>query len=199
MLGRSSLFSYIAGKIRNQANCVIAYHLGDPNPKKNGEYLLLESLRGRVKTFIDVGTNRGDWSQSVLDHGAECGCCFEPSSQCASFLKSRFQGENIKIRELALSDKQGTQLFHEEPDFGATSSLGIRSEHKDAQAREVTVTTLDDEFQNSDLVVDFLKTDCEGWDLKHFKGAPGFLIAQSMFSLNIMYIDLSLDPAYAKQ
>ena len=139
------------------------------------------------------------WSQSVLDHGAECGCCFEPSSQCASFLKSRFQGENIKIRELALSDKQGTQLFHEEPDFGATSSLGIRSEHKDAQAREVTVTTLDDEFQNSDLVVDFLKTDCEGWDLKHFKGAPGFLIAQSMFSLNIMYIDLRLDPAYAKQ
>lgn len=175
LLGRFSFSTYIAVKIRNQANCVIAYHLGDPNPKKNGEYLLLESLRGRVKTFIDVGSNRGEWSQMILDYGAECGWCFEPSSQCASFLKNRFQCKNIKIRELALSDKQSTQLFHEEPDFGATSSLGIRSEHKGSQTREVTVTTLDDEFQDSDLVVDFLKTDCEGWDLKALQGAAQLL------------------------
>lgn len=175
-LGLSKLSTYIAVKIRNQVDSIIAYHLGETaNPKINGEYSLLESLRGSVTTFIDVGSNRGDWSQKILDCGAECGWCFDPSSQCVSFLNSRFIGTNIKIRGLALSDRQSTSPFYEEPNLGETSSLSIRPVDNGASLTHVTVTTLDNEFQDSDLVIDFLKTDCEGWDLKVLQGGANLL------------------------
>ena len=71
LLGRSGTAAKIAALIRNQANCVIAYHLGEsPHSEENGEFSLVNHLAPHISSFIDVGANIGDWSDYVLKHSS---------------------------------------------------------------------------------------------------------------------------------
>jgi FkbM family methyltransferase len=176
LLGKSPMAAKLAVKLRNQANCVIACHLGEtPDPKGNGEFMLVEHLGPCVSTFIDVGANIGEWSEQMLKHSNSKGFLFEPSSLCVRRLEERFRNRDVVIRGAAVSDEAGTALFAEEDHCGEGSSLAEARDNDDARRREVTVTTLDTEFADSGYQCDFLKIDTEGYDLKVMKGAVSLL------------------------
>jgi FkbM family methyltransferase len=177
LLARSNVASAVAVKIRNQANCVIAFHLGETaNSDKNGEFALVRHLAPHTKVFIDVGANVGSWSHYVLAHSSAKGFLYEPSLQCFAALKDRFRNSNIEIRNVAVSDSPGFSLFAEEENFGETSSLAASRKSGDTtRTRSVPVVTLDQDFASTDLPIDFLKIDSEGYDLKVLKGAAALL------------------------
>ncbi len=177
LLAKSRTAAKLAVKIRNQADCVIAYHLGEStNSEQNGEFALVEHLSSNVKTYIDVGANIGAWSECMVKHASCNGFLFEPSGQCVKVLKERFRERNVVIRDVAVSDQIGTAQFAEERNCGEKSSLSeTRADSGSIQYREVLVTTLDTEFAAPELRIDFLKIDTEGYDLKVMKGATNLL------------------------
>ncbi len=173
---KSGWASRLAVKIRNQANCVIAYHLGEtPDPQLNGEFAVIEQLAPHVKSFIDVGANVGEWSEYLLQNAAAEGFLYEPSASCVSLLRDRFRGRAATIRPFAVSDAPGTAAFAEEENYGMGSSLAEAREASSATLREVRVTTLDAEFPEPGTPVDLVKIDTEGYDLKVMKGAAALL------------------------
>ena len=179
LLARSSLAARMAVKLRNQANCVIGYHLGESsNADANGEDRLLSHLSPLVKTFVDVGANVGNWSEPLLANGCT-GYLFEPSQQSFSALQKRFP--QAKLRNVAVSDAPGSAVFAEEEDCGERSSLSdARAQNvTEHSSRCVSIVTLDDEFPGSEEM-DFLKIDTEGHDLKVLKGATR-LLARTRF------------------
>ena len=166
----------IAVKLRNQANCVIAYHLGETaNSRENGEFKLIEHLAPHIHTFVDVGANVGDWSEHMLKHSRASGFLFEPSTQCAGRLKERFRDGRVVIREVAVSDQVGRAQFSEEENCGEGSSLAESRHDHQIRHREVPVITLDAEFATLETRIDFLKIDTEGYDLRVVKGATQVL------------------------
>jgi FkbM family methyltransferase len=179
-LGRSRHAARFAAKIRNQANCVIAYHLCETDDStKNGECALVDQLASQCKTFVDVGANVGSWSAYMLERSSAKGYLFEPSEQCVIRMRHRFSGSDLVIRHVAVSDNVGTVLFSEHDDCGQQSAI-VASENGDYTVRRVPVTTLDAEFADEDVPIDFLKVDTEGYDLKVLKGAH-HLLARTRF------------------
>jgi FkbM family methyltransferase len=189
LLARSHIASALAVKIRNQANCVIAYHLGETaNSEHNGEFALVRHLAPYIEVFIDVGANVGSWSNYVLQYSDAKGYLYEPSLQCFAALKDRFTGSNIEIRNVAVSDTPGFAPFAEEENFGETSSLAASRESGDATStRSVPVVTLDQDFASNPSPIDFLKIDCEGYDLKVLKGATALLSRTRFLQLDRLW------------
>lgn len=93
--------------------------------ENNGERWLVDVLSPRIKTFIDVGANIGDWSQQIIaSTGVKQALLFEPSKNAFARLVSRFgHTEGIVSLPAAVSDTVGTATFFEEPDTGVSSSL----------------------------------------------------------------------------
>jgi len=172
------MIARLAVKLRNQCNCVIAYQLGETNNSdKNGEAHILSVIAPQCNNFIDVGANVGNWTGDFLTYNNQAqGWLYEPSSQCASKLKSRFANNQITVRNVAVCDFIGQTSFVEEADCGEGSSIaGTHLLQGDFREREVEVTTLDMEFCNTNTVIDFLKIDAEGYDLKVLHGAKNLL------------------------
>jgi FkbM family methyltransferase len=179
LLSKSSVTTKLCVKLRNQANCVIAYHLGEsPDSSQNGEFALLDCVAPHCETFVDVGANVGNWTKYFIQRAQKpsCGYLFEPSVQCAEQLKREFRGQNITIQNIALADSQGEAMFAEIENFGEHSSLLPHEGVGEAKKFHlVPVSTLDDEMGNRVKFIDFLKIDTEGFDLKVMRGAGKLL------------------------
>ena len=179
-LSRSPSCSRLCVRLRNVANRVAAYHLGESyDPVENGEYRLLELLAPHCHTFVDVGAHVGDWSEHFLQRSSAKGVLFEPSVQCASVLRKRFINRPVTLRNVAVGPRSGFISYVEEANFGITSSAvetrltAVRAGTE--EVRTVPVVSLDEMFLDSDFNIDFLKVDTEGYDLKVLKGAESLL------------------------
>ncbi len=179
-LSKSSHCARMCVRLRNIANRVAGYHLGESyDPAENGEYRLLDLLAQPCKTFVDVGANVGEWSESFLKRSSAKGVLFEPSEQCASVLRTKFMDKPVTLHNVAVGEKSGVISFVEEANFGITSSaletrlIASRAERE--AAKMVRVVSLDEMFLVADFNIDFLKTDTEGYDLKVLKGAESLL------------------------
>jgi FkbM family methyltransferase len=145
----------------------------------NGEYWLLgHAIRSaqRGDRFFDVGANLGDWSAECLRLGAaQRGCsveAFEPSPRTASKLRSRL-GSDIRIHELALSDRVGEAPFFEVGECAGTNSLASTP---GSMRISVRTSTIDDFLAgHPGGAVKFLKVDAEGWDFLVLLGARAAL------------------------
>ena len=136
----------------------------------------MDVLASEVKTFVDAGANVGDWSARLLQRsGVAKGYCFDPSRQCAARLRDRFANEPVEIRQLALSNQAGEASFLEKSDCGETSSLFGPGNCADGTIAQVQVATLDNEIEQQEEAIDWVKVDCEGWDLKVLQGAKELL------------------------
>jgi FkbM family methyltransferase len=167
-------------RLRNQANCVVAYHLGETyDSATNGEYRLIDLLAPLCGGFVDVGANVGHWTEHFLRNSSAKGILFEPSEHCASLLKEKFKDKPITLRNVAVGDKTGSIWFVEEGEFGESSSIAdtyIPSQQPGkTMVRQIPIVTLDEELLSADFNIDFLKIDAEGYDLKVLRGAETFL------------------------
>jgi FkbM family methyltransferase len=174
ILANSRIGLRLATKLRNQCEMVIGGAHGWTNcdPQSNGEAKWLSSVADRLKYVIDVGANKGEWTDLVL-RKAKPGAVMllEPSRLAAELLRARFSARpEIEIIEAAAGSAPGSTKFFEEKDAGETSSV-VEGASNTGVAREVRVTTVDDEVERRGWPeVDFLKIDAEGYDFHVLEG-----------------------------
>jgi FkbM family methyltransferase len=178
MLAGSSAGLNLVVKLRNQCDLTIgrAHGWGESlDPELNGEARWMRSVADRLQYVIDVGANKGDWTDLVLQTTtAKEVMLFDPSRSASTMLKSRFAGRpEVEVREAAVASAPGSMSFFEEEGAGETSSL-VGGFSKNAVSRQVEITTIDAEVARRGWPnVDFLKIDAEGYDFHVLEGARG--------------------------
>jgi len=194
-LGRHRFFAWLAAKVRNQANSIIASHLGESSDSsRNGEYTLIDLVAPHCRSFVDVGAHIGDWADYFLAHSTAIGTLYEPSKSTFEVLEKKSKSERVRLRNCAMGDQAGTALFIEETGYGQTSSLLETHSPSEIQPIEAKVCTIDDEFLGSGIHIDFLKIDAEGNDCRILKGATQMLkqsrVRFIQFEYNSNWIDV---------
>jgi FkbM family methyltransferase len=158
--------------------------------KLNGEALLAETVLPHLNSFVDVGANRGEWVEIVLDKLDReiTGLLYEPNSFAYEQLSDRFcHVEGLVIKNLAIGEKEGQKVFYENRKASNLSSL-VSANDRDAIEKLVNITTLDDEASKHGLTqIDFLKIDTEGYDLHVLKGAENLLSHQNIGVVQFEY------------
>jgi len=174
MLADSKVGLYLVTKLRNQCELTIGRAHGwgiSCDPEVNGEARWLRSVADRLQYVVDVGANKGEWTDLVMHEKKLTGALlFEPSMSASGMLRHRFSTHpEVEVVEAAAGSVPGHLSFFEEDEAGERSSLiqgaGV------GKAREVQVTTVDNEVERRGLPsVDFLKIDAEGYDFRVLEG-----------------------------
>jgi FkbM family methyltransferase len=167
---------------------VIRYHLTpSDDPTENGEMWLLDAVAPRVRTFVDVGANVGEWTAALLDRApAARGILIEAGPTAAEQLRLRF-GDRVQIVAAAAGDEEGVATFWEEQGAGERSSVLPGFSGK-AVERSVPMTTIDAIAANQDLDrIDLLKIDVEGFDARVIRGACGLLKERRIGAIQFEY------------
>ena len=195
-LGKSKAVASIAIKIRNKANIIIGYSITTTHDhNNNGEKWIIHQLKDSIRTFIDVGANKGNWTNMVLDiiglSNIDKAYLFEPANYTFELLVSKYSGEpKINCIKKALSDKNGTLKFYEEPDAGESSSLLKEFSNQAAIEIMVDVTNIDTIFELENIEkTDYLKIDCEGFDFFVIRGSEMALQSKKIKYLQFEYGD----------
>jgi FkbM family methyltransferase len=193
MLAESSVGLRFVAKLRNQCDLTIGRAHGwgiSLDPELNGEAKWLRNVADRLHYVVDVGANKGEWTDLVLHQSkVNKALLFEPSLSALSILRQRFSVyPEVEIVEAAGGSRCGSMSFFEEEGAGETSSL-VSGFSRDAKAREVQITTVDAEVERRGWPsVDFLKIDAEGYDFHVLEGARGLLesgkVAYGQFEYN---------------
>jgi FkbM family methyltransferase len=190
-LGRSAPATRCAVLLRNQCNRVIRYHLaGGHRQAESGEAWLIQAMGPRVRTFVDVGANVGDWSALLRQHAPDAkGLLFEPGTVAVKRLRARFDpGPGLEIIEAAVGSEPGEADFFEQPDAGEASSMVGAHSGEGSSLRRVRVTTLDAELAHRNIErVDLLKIDAEGYDFEVLRGARKALRDQRVDVIQFEY------------
>ena len=175
-LAKSPFAVRLAVLVRNQARCVIKYHLAEgPNVRDTGE-MWLQRKAADGNTFVDVGANVGDWLSGIVAHKAGApfrALAFEPSSSALDRLRARFANDaRVEIVAAAAGDEPGMLSFVEEPNAGKGSTLVPGLGRIAGTTRTVPVTTIDEQLARAGWDrVDMLKIDAEGYDARVIRGA----------------------------
>jgi FkbM family methyltransferase len=155
-------------------------------------YQVIKRLLGKTadSTIFDVGAWVGKTSQVYLDtFPNSCIHAFEPFPSSFEKLKEHFEGAiNVYVNELALSDMNGTAKFYYN-NIETTNSLleSAKTLTSDDFFREnngtieVETMPLDDYCLRNDIkVIDILKLDVQGGEMKVLEGARQLLKSQSI-------------------
>lgn len=162
-----------------------------PNdPATNGEadlqrWMLRFSRAGEPVHVADVGANVGRWSAAMLATASQAGRepdlrlhAFEPDSRAFARLTKALDGTSARLSKTALSDRQGTSLFHVVAPAAGTNSLYPVPGATETVQEKVATTTLDSYAEQSGIArFALVKIDAEGHDLAVLHGA-GALLAE---------------------
>lgn len=167
-------------KLRNQANMIIGYSLGEsPDHRLNGEENLLRSLAPHCHTFVDVGANVGGWTELFSQYCPNDykALLFEPGQAAFSVLFEKFSDvSSIVMLQMAVGSESGKISFFEEPNAGVKSSIVQNFASRDAVKIEVEVTRLDVAIHDQGWdFVDYVKIDTEGFDYQVLVGMKDLL------------------------
>lgn len=119
----------------------------------------------RKKVAIDIGAHIGLWSYN-MSHDFDRVICFEPlPSHIDCWKMNMFGCENAELYEVALGDKKGSISLSEMTN-GSSGDTHITGDGN------IPMITLDSLHV---MWVDFIKIDCEGYELNVLKGAQNLL------------------------
>jgi FkbM family methyltransferase len=148
----------------------------------------------------DVGANVGRWSESMLAAASKAGRetdlrlhAFEPDSRAFARLAEALDGTPAVLSRTALSDRQGTLLFHVVGPAAGTNSLYRVPGANQTAPEEVATITLDSYAEQSGVArFALVKIDAEGHDLAVLRGARDLLadhrIAVAQFDYNHRWV-----------
>jgi FkbM family methyltransferase len=179
VIARSRLGVWCVVKIRNQCRAILGRAHGSTvtDMAVNGEAAIIEHINKSIRLVVDVGANRGEWTQMALRSTTVEACLlFEPSDSALSALQQRFAAEpRVVIIGAAAGDCAAQLSFYEEPGGGETSTL-VAGTSLRGEERTVRVTTLEAEIDRLGWsTVDYLKIDAEGYDFHVLRGARRLL------------------------
>jgi FkbM family methyltransferase len=193
LLAKSKIATYLAAKIRNQCDLIIYQRFGasDMDPAKNGEYLLLEFISPYCNVYFDVGANKGEWTNFILENKKVDYKCylFEPGLAAFACLREKFSNNvHIELKNAALSNAPGILEFYEEENAGEMSSAIKGWANNPCKTIHIACTTVDQEINFKNIsFLDFLKIDVEGFDLKVIEGAAQSLNDQKIGLIQFEY------------
>jgi FkbM family methyltransferase len=175
MLAGSKAGLHFVTKLRNQCELTIGRAHGwgiSKDPELNGEARWARAVIDRLQYVVDVGANKGEWTELVLrQKDVKRALLFEPSLSAIEVLQARFSAHpEVEVVEAAAGNAIGSMLFFEEEGAGETSSL-VAGFSRGGTARRVQLTTVDAEIEKRGWPsVDFLKIDAEGFDFRVLEG-----------------------------
>lgn len=193
ILSKKEFFVKIAIKCRNQANKIIGYSLAPSNNiELNGEVELLKNIMPQCNVIFDIGANKGLWTDEVLklsNYQYKKFYLFEPGKFCFDLAKQKYiNNANIEVYNLGVGDFDGELDFYEEQLGGELSSfldLSLENAHR---KNSVPIITLDNFCTSHNLnSIDYLKIDCEGFDLKVLLGAKNLLKEKKISHIQFEY------------
>jgi FkbM family methyltransferase len=131
-----------------------------------------------IKIIFDIGANKGDYTKELLKYYKHAHYyLFEPSLLNYEKLNLKFSSlKNIKIINQALADKDGDDfLYSDQSGSGLGSLIKRRLDHLniDFNVKEkINLTKLDTFLKdlNKDIIIDYLKMDVEGTEMKVLLG-----------------------------
>ena len=158
------------------------------NLSKEDEFV--KKFFGNKKIILfDVGANLGGFTDTVIKntHLNEAHI-FEPSKKCYDYLKRKYKNKKFYFINKALSNKNKIEKFYEN-EILSQSSLHrkknkFNSNLKNINTYRIKCTTLDKYYldNNEKFIIDLLKIDAEGEDLKILKGC-NFLLKKNKIKL----------------
>jgi FkbM family methyltransferase len=190
---RSALLVRVAVAVRNQARCVIKYHLAEsPEVRGTGEVWLQLALAPDTQRAVDVGANVGDWLAGLAAAKGQApfaALAFEPSASARARLTRRFsEYQRITISDAAVGDRVGGAPFLEERDAGKGSTLVPGFVRPEGAMTTVPMTTLECALREAGWNgADLVKIDAEGYDAKVLRGAGGLLEQQRLGVVQFEY------------
>lgn len=124
---------------------------------------------------VDAGAHTGD-VLDVLVRMAPAGdhVAFEPVPALANQLRTRFEDDDVEVREVALTDAPRQATLHYFPDHADYSGITPLAAPSAPEPVEVRTATLDDELAGGPHV-QFMKMDIEGAELDALRGADAVL------------------------
>ncbi|MEQ9104999.1 MAG: FkbM family methyltransferase [Rhodothermales bacterium] len=162
--------------------------------------LFYEDLRARgfMPAFIvDVGANRGDWTEMTLGVWPDARfLLLEPQPEFAPGLDRLSAAHpNVEWLPLAAGPEDNELMLTLWPDLNG-SSLTPTERERTAEMknqRQVSVRRLEDLVQNGGTVPNLVKLDIQGFELEALKGAESFFGVTELFVLEV-----SLYPFYER-
>ena len=124
--------------------------------------------------YVDIGTNEGSFLEYLLKFCVfKKVFCYEPILRLSDELKQKYSKKNIKIFNVALSNKKSIRKFFEYK-ISSQSSLykqnDIFKSLKDLKKISKVKTKIFDNEFNNDEKIDFCKIDVQGEEINVLKG-----------------------------
>ncbi len=155
---------------------------GDAEWAKNSKYdietfSIMERCLDKNSTAIDVGTSVGKFIStfnSFSPNGNHYG--FEASPASFEAVRKRVRADNIKLFNIAVSNKRGTTEFNvsQNSDYSGLIPTQSALEFGPSEAIRLETDTLDNLIP-ADMPVDFVKIDVEGAEMWVLEGARALL------------------------
>ncbi len=142
----------------------------------NGEAFLIRSVAAHLSVVLDIGANVGNWSAALIEQNPKCRVfAFEPSPATHATLKKRAEGRaQWRVFQAGMGDQEGVLSFCDYGDNSVLSSFVSREASIGLQPQrrlEAPVTTVDAFLAREKLdLVDFVKIDTEGYEMKVLRG-----------------------------
>lgn len=151
----------------------------------NGELAVLRIIKSRFRpndklVIFDVGAHTGLYARIVDDVFGNMATiyCFEPSFQLFQQLKATLRKENFRLYRLGLSDEAAEiKLFSSDDYIPTALPTAFIVTGQELVSTESIKTTRLDTFciENNVTLIDFLKIDVEGFELKVLLGSGDLL------------------------
>ena len=128
-----------------------------------------------MKMYFDIGANKGDYTEYLLNAGAEKVICVEANIIQAQNLTHRFRDRNVVVINKAVSNETKPLKFYVCPECDAVSSCDEqwRTHSRFSQPDRTWVETIVDTITIDELVQTYgipvhIKVDVEGYEYKAF-------------------------------
>ena len=147
------------------------------------ENIFIKNFFGKKKiNLVDVGANLGGYTNLILQNTKVKEIhIFEPSKKCFGYLKKKFTQNKIYINNKALSNTNKMNTFYESEVLSQSSLHNVKNKFnsnlENTDVYKIECVTLDKYFygRKKNFVIDLLKIDAEGEDLKVLEGASKLL------------------------
>lgn len=144
---------------------------------------MIENLMPVEGTFYDIGANIGWYSINIAAMQRNINIyCFEPIPKTYDFLRKNIalnSSLNIVAYNYGFSNQAGKFTFYSYPEGSGNASSANLTNRDDLEHIECDLRTLDDDVDQRNIKVDFIKCDVEGAELFVFQGG-GETIARDL-------------------
>ena len=135
----------------------------------------LSLLKISPKNFVDIGANKGEYTNFLLKVKPNLEChLFEPSIKNFEKLKKRFSQKNIFINNIGLfNSNKKSKLFYDHSGSELASLTKRRLEHfqVDMDFEEIIeLQRFDNYWRDKNSIIDYIKIDVEGHELDILEG-----------------------------